>query len=1339
MKRHNQPSNSESTDESKIAPKAQGMTKVTGAGAYQHCKIFPPIGIARVGNSAEGYFIGPEAPGVPPDAGGSFKDGQGRIKRQAARFRVYAFGPAGEVEELSLVHPDVESIRWKVSLANLKATWYQFNGAARVADILGGNFSLPLRNPDLSGADRAKLQIGPVEVNVNGAGVAPAIMEAPFSVPPAAQVKTVYLGEARTDEQGRLLVLGGRGESDTVWPDNPVTNYANNNGWHDDVSDGPVEAEVTFKDGTVLKALGRAWVVVAPPHYSPDTQNVVSLYDVLTEAALYHALPWDESELGPKPLAAQASFSRDIYPVLRRMTDYQWLNRRSQRGHAAGKRGDFLNEEILKVLRDPVAAAKPKSLHKHLFERLRTPIAVAPYNTMRKLDDCLLNPKGQEAVSQANLSYMPPLSGDEGDLIMGDPTTWLSLTESQYRRFAQWKEGDFVDDWTGAPEAARGFDTIPVKEQPASLTRAVLEACQGGAFYPGIEMTSIVRFAQFYREAFRVADTVGPGDVTKWMALPWQADFSDCNAHWWPSVRPDDVVPEWQLEKVIKEFEEEARNDLPSLLANRELWARGVGLEIPARPSLPTPGDKEDGSAYRAWCEWSIARFVRRFLRVLPQPQANELPDAYRRRLEGYLDTTILEGPVFSLPQMPLGTPLEDYRLDVVAKLQVFLNAQTALPASLPGETGSDYYERVADLLKSPVWQGLLDVAWAWRDVHRAKNDMISKWSRLGFVRERSHFGHRTLVETDRGRFDLISFRTAFFHLANIEDNPEFLPKARELADEYLAKARELEPGLRSSRDMVQYGYFRYDPVAFKARMEKIYEIERRKAEAYDPTSAESEALFRTPAHVVERIRQLAPFNQLDGSWLEHIAKSGPIDHIRSFLFEIWSDEIGNGDPAQNHANVYTNLLHSAGIYLPPLNSRAYSEHPDLWEASFSSPAYQSALSLFPESYYPELLGMTLYLEWEAIYLPAMVKLYNYHGYDSLFYRLHVAIDNAVNGHGARARDAVIAYLDHVRAESGDEEMQQHFRRIWDGYLAFRFVGNDEWEYRFKLPASPEEKMLAMLEEKRHYAQLNHGSRRLGPNSINDWFDEPNQFLVLLAESDLIVKGDAANSRIFALMAPTGVMYKVFTARDMAVWEEWINSLSSAPPGGALKPEDAMLVLVREFASRAAGVPEHGGITLSGEYKEPSSGAMVLVTKPVSWWFQINQPENFMQALAEPTNGWIIPGNVHESKFFKVLLAGSGRMSRFLSGTLQELGGKTARDVIIRWIADGCQIPGAPPAPLAAVRAALAAPLPVPERCGDALYAEDFTRRTASARSVSSEQRVHLRRQFYGPGGGACH
>jgi len=54
-------------------------------------RIYPAIGIARIGNSETEYFLGPEAPGVVPD--GPYRDHAtpGRIKPQGARFRIYAF------------------------------------------------------------------------------------------------------------------------------------------------------------------------------------------------------------------------------------------------------------------------------------------------------------------------------------------------------------------------------------------------------------------------------------------------------------------------------------------------------------------------------------------------------------------------------------------------------------------------------------------------------------------------------------------------------------------------------------------------------------------------------------------------------------------------------------------------------------------------------------------------------------------------------------------------------------------------------------------------------------------------------------------------------------------------------------------------------------------------------------------------------------------------------------------------------------------------------------------------------------------------------------------------
>ena len=1319
---------------------------------YSYCKIFPPIGVARLGNSPTEFFIGPETPRLGPDAQNSFKDGAGQVKRQAARFRIYAYNDAGKVvDELTADHGDVSSLVWKLSLANKKAEWHRFDGADEVAKVLSGATDAPgRRNASIAGPDREKLIIGTASGELSGLNQQGSPMQGEFLG------KTVLLGEMRTDRRGRLLVLGGRGDSASLIPDNPLRTFANNDGWHDDTSDGPVNAEVTLTDGTKLEVRNRAWVICVPPAFSPFTPNIVTIYDAMSEAIVRHKITWPEEELGAAPQPGHVSFLNDIFPVLERLNGYQWVSHRAQRGHSPGKAGAFFTDDILVTLADPEAAKAADSRHKAIFKRLRTPIIHPPFDTNPIPGSISLDPKSVDATNQANLTYMPPLAGDEGDTTQGDATTWLSLTETQYTKLSKWKDGDFVNDWPGARPEPEPVDTLDLQDQPAALTRAALEACQGGAFYPGIEITSILRYASFYSEAFRLSDQHEAGDITKWMALPWQADFYECRDHWWPVARPDDVVPESDFDSIVQEFSREVESGVTQLLIARKPWARGLELTLPDRPGLPQPLDGESAGDFEKRCGQQLVRFARSYLGILNgelSPSPNDLPEVHQRQVRDFLEATVLHSPIFSVPDPKSGESVTGYHDRLIGEIGRFLRAQIQVPAPVPGQSPGDYAQQLADgASRNTVWQGLFDVEWRSRVANQGKNDLVALWSSLGFVVPRQIGDQMVYVEADRPKYDLLSFRDYFYSLQNIQEFPDFLPKARQLAVEYLDKARQFEAQIEGDPQLGYYSYFNYDGTTFLSRLEKIYETERKAGLAADPVN---EALFTSPERIVERIRQLAPFNQLDGSWLEKATRSGPIDDVHSFLFEIWSDEIGNGDPTQNHANVYTDLLHSARIYLPPINSRAYADNPEIWESSFISPAYQSAIAMFPEDFYPELLGMTLYLEWEAIFLPAMVKLYEYYGFNPLFYRLHVAIDNPINGHGAKARDAVARYLDNIKAESGEAAMQAEFRRIWTGYLAFKFVGGDEWLYRFTNPPNLSERMTKMFADKRHFAQLNHGTRRFGPNSINDLFDEPDAFLEQLAESDLVTRGNAKTSRIFGLMSPTGPMLKVFTAKDQQLWAEWIDSLPRDPAGGTLGPAEAMVVLINRFAPRAMGVPQHGTFTLTGEVPD-ASGGTATETKPVSWWFQLGDPVSLMGALSDPRNGWIIPGNSRESRFVQELMSGGGKMSRFLQNTVPEAGNKSARTVILDWINAGCPLP-APATQARAKRSAVAVAAAVAQSAqsssrprklagapGRAVQAgDDFSRevalRSANGQRFSAEQRVQLSRRRYGPGGGAAH
>ncbi len=147
-------------------------------------KIHPAIGIARLGDSTTEFCLAPETQmGLPIkcdsqgrallDAQGKeqpidkFKDLQGRIKRQAARFQVYVYQDANDKlgHELEigdsvqvykwqtgeLYSATLLDIEWTVYLANKKASWYEFK---ELSGEHGYAPDHPLRNASITDAGR---------------------------------------------------------------------------------------------------------------------------------------------------------------------------------------------------------------------------------------------------------------------------------------------------------------------------------------------------------------------------------------------------------------------------------------------------------------------------------------------------------------------------------------------------------------------------------------------------------------------------------------------------------------------------------------------------------------------------------------------------------------------------------------------------------------------------------------------------------------------------------------------------------------------------------------------------------------------------------------------------------------------------------------------------------------------------------------------------------------------------------------------------------------------------------------------------------------------------------
>lgn len=587
-------------------------------------RIEPAIGIARVGNSAE-YYIGPEmAAGEPqPDSrliGGlpikpgtdgdtitsaDLRDGNGALKRQAARFRVYRFPedagrtyPSGvAAQEVSIGSRvdgrTVKDIVWTVHLANKKAACWQLNEEKGMRAYDAGNTPM-LRNADFpdQGAkadDPQRLRkliidAGPRTVASRAAGGAPAkaafaststpaywdashgyrpLPDYPMTFPGAAFEKDILytpadgpddmpsdnddpkdsgrpidtLGHIEAEKSGRLLVLGGYGRATRFcYKDdcNTLSSDVNNDCWFDDTSDGPVTASIIFDDDSSVE-VANAWVMTTDPSYAPQIRNAVTLWD-----DIYNTWVRD-FDLQPEIFGGgsyskdfKPAFDRDIQPILLAAGLQQWVTNLPAEAINAHRQlatkitadtdpSDWFDVEA--VVRDPNAAAPP---------------------------DC----DNADAGSTNRGAPLMPLSlGDAG-------FAFLTFTKTQYHFLKQWDEGNYV-----------ATADAPLNEAE-KLTRNVLANCLGGRFNPGIDMTFICRDVNLYKAEwrhpavgpFRVnmkpidyaklqkSDpsapvlTVGytplrkntqvePGDLCKFMAIPWHTDYNSCATHT-PSPNP---------------------------------------------------------------------------------------------------------------------------------------------------------------------------------------------------------------------------------------------------------------------------------------------------------------------------------------------------------------------------------------------------------------------------------------------------------------------------------------------------------------------------------------------------------------------------------------------------------------------------------------------------------------------------------------------------------------------------------------------------------------------------------------------------------------------------------
>lgn len=564
--------------------------------------IYPSIGVMRVGNSEE-YYLGPQVPEPNPDNDlSNYRDHYGRLKRQAAQFRIYGLNAKGKVVKELSAQSDSENIviEWSAHLANQKAAWYEFNVALDIPDAKG----YPACNPrNLKINDRGSLILDGKKQTLKKAKASDKkIFKGTFL-----NEKEVYLGEMFLEAaSNRLTLLGGKGKSGNINGDIAIT-FANNDGWYDDTSDGPVTAKVLLNGKEI--DVDPAWVVCGPPDYAPLQKSVRTLWDLMRDLAVKNNM---------LPIPGLPSLKEDILPIFQRMTDLQWVNKGFSDYFGALGPFNFKSPQWIYKISD----ASQSNLE---FRRTL-------YNQFRRVD----LPSSQAA------ALWPWLYGDGVEIPQTDSNTQHStLTDLQLRFLKQWVEGKFINDLKpisgGCPfhtasnedlvnEIWRNIDEYPLEQQPDLLTKAALDFCLADAFHPGCEITWPIRNAAMYMGAFRIdhesaksfddndrdlsnylnygatinytilSADVNPfgaqvaGGLTRWMAIPWQTDTSSCRDGYdltydpyvptfWPARVPNNILA---LDDAIKlESGELSMEEKLDLFKYRKEWL----ADLPGKPT----------------------------------------------------------------------------------------------------------------------------------------------------------------------------------------------------------------------------------------------------------------------------------------------------------------------------------------------------------------------------------------------------------------------------------------------------------------------------------------------------------------------------------------------------------------------------------------------------------------------------------------------------------------------------------------------------------------------------------------------------------------------------------
>ncbi|NEQ37393.1 MAG: hypothetical protein F6K40_14420 [Okeania sp. SIO3I5] len=421
----------------------------------------------------------------------------------------------------------------------------------------------------------------------------------------------VKLGTVEYDE-GTLIFYGADGTSASLNPSDLNTDFADNSNWYDDICDGIITAKITHKKTgesyDLTDAKSAAWIATTPPDYAPQIQPLSTLFDLIVGAA-------DETFTPELSL---------VFPLLYRLYRMQWVNASDflapsfreviDKLYAENKfhciysnspECKAVREKIFKLFRNPI------------YDYDNEP--VIPSNQKTDLTQLGTGTEKLQYPSYPGDGINYP--GSPAQWFAIPPFLYEQLKQWKDGNFTTPPDFNFKDMDEMGRFYQRQF--LEAAQDPAKsallMTRAVLETLYGGGFHPGVELTWPMRHNQMYTENRPVYEFVNqdkgynygfyglwevrinaasperkkeifyndfgyemvpvdiqeslepsnpkhwlweatPGDLTKWMGIPWQSDAGSCQTvfidmqypvpAWWAANLPVTILTAESLKKV---------------------------------------------------------------------------------------------------------------------------------------------------------------------------------------------------------------------------------------------------------------------------------------------------------------------------------------------------------------------------------------------------------------------------------------------------------------------------------------------------------------------------------------------------------------------------------------------------------------------------------------------------------------------------------------------------------------------------------------------------------------------------------------------------------------------